>query len=83
MKLGKRIAVVVAVVCGAELVVAVMIGGAGLGVVLGWNGLVVAVAALTLAVGLIARRRGQSRSSIASARPMAPDAASAAISSES
>ena len=61
MKLGKPIAAVVAVVCGAELVVAVLIGGAGLGVVLGWNGLVVAVAALTLAVGLIARRRSSPR----------------------
>ena len=85
MKLGKRIAAFIGVVCGAELVVAVTIGGAGLGAAVGWDGLVVALIAIALAVGVVVPRRRTDREesgqSLSSGSPMAPDATSASISS--
>jgi hypothetical protein len=43
MKLDKTLAVAIGVVCGAELVVALVIGGAGLSAIFGWNGALLAV----------------------------------------
>lgn len=51
MRSTRRIAAVVAAICGAEIVVAIALGGAGLGVVFGSDGLVVAAAVLVVIVG--------------------------------
>ena len=57
MKLSSRTAAVIGVVGGAELIVAIVIGGAGLGALFGWNGAVLAVAAASLIAATIYRRR--------------------------
>jgi len=50
-------AAAVAIVCGIELVIVVVIGGAGASAFFGWEGAIV-VAAVGLAVFETARRRG-------------------------
>ncbi len=49
MRLRRVVAWAVAIICGAELAVAVVIGGAGLSAILGWEAGLVAAA-----VGLVA-----------------------------
>ena len=61
MTAPKLIAAVVGIVCSLELIVAIAIGGAGLGAVFDWNGLIVATAALIVAAGFIVRKRTKSQ----------------------
>lgn len=64
---------IIAVVCGAELVVAAAIGGAGIGVFFGLDGaFVAALAAATLAFSVRWRLAGRRRSGPTGARFTAP-----------
>lgn len=56
MKLSRRFAVVVGLVCGAELVVLAVVGGAGLGALFGWEGAVVGGIVVALLGMTVARR---------------------------
>ena len=53
----RKLGLAVAIVCGFELVVAVVIGGASAAIFFGWEGALVAIALAWVAVGLIGRRR--------------------------
>lgn len=72
------VAGVIGVVCGAELVIAIMVGASGLGALFGWEGLIVGIAILVVVVGMIKLRRAHScRDQLADAsllRVTSPDA---------
>lgn len=59
MKDSRLWAGLLGVVCGAELVLAVIIGGAGVGAILGLEGALVAAAAIFIAGTYLKRRRDQ------------------------
>lgn len=61
MKLSNRTAAIIGVACGAELVAAIVIGGAGLGALFGWNGAVLAVVTASLITATIYQRRQTNR----------------------
>ena len=58
---SRTVAAVVGFVCGIELIVAVVIGGAGLGAIFGWDGAIVGAAGLVISVGWLLSRRARSR----------------------
>ena len=60
MRLSRRVSVVVGLVCGAELVVLAVVGGAGLGAMFGREGAIVGGIVLLL-LGLTVTQRVTSR----------------------
>ena len=61
MKLSRTTAGIIGVVCGAELLVALVIGGAGIGSLFGWEAALVSAAVATLAGSYLAARRRRLR----------------------
>ncbi len=57
MRPSRRVATVIGIVCGAELIVAAIIGGSGLSALFGWNGALVAAVAIAMVFGVVVRRR--------------------------
>ncbi len=53
----RKFGLAVAIVCGFELVIAVIIGGASAAIFFGWEGALVAIALVWVAFELIGRRR--------------------------
>lgn len=57
MTARRAAAAAVAVICGAELVIAIVIGGAGLSALVGWEAGVVAISIALLLFELVRRQR--------------------------
>ncbi|MFT7599323.1 MAG: uncharacterized membrane protein YhaH (DUF805 family) [Acidimicrobiales bacterium] len=57
MKRKGKAATIIGIVCGAELVVIAIVGGAGLGSLLGWKSALFAVLALVPLAAVVVRRR--------------------------